>query len=89
MSKSTNRHGRILYSLHSAVTAFPQPTPLMLSQWKKLDKASIITYNKPYDALKHQEKVAIHFNITMGIYGDKLDAKISNDSRHAQPAQSS
>lgn len=70
VSKSTQKYGKILYSMHTDVSAFPKPTQKLIDEWNLLDKIARKVYNKPYDALKDKQKIDLHLNKNLGVYNE-------------------
>lgn len=71
MSKSNDRYGKTLYTLHSSIEANPVPSQRLQREWERLDKYSRIEYRKQYDSLTDEQKVQIHFNANTGVYKEQ------------------
>jgi len=69
MSKSTNRYGPVTKVLRSALEANPKPSPVLVAEWKFLDRVSNFLFGSRYFNLSSKIRLSIH-EIIKGVYTD-------------------
>lgn len=60
MSKSTERYGKVLYSMSTNIDGTPKPSEDLKHEWARFDTAAEKEFGKKYDALTGGQKSALH-----------------------------
>lgn len=69
MSKSINRYGPVSQVLQSFIESKPKPSPVLIAEWKFLDRVSNCVYGSRYFDLTDKVRLSVH-EIIKGVFFD-------------------
>lgn len=78
MSKSTQRHGKVLMTARTFIEASPEPPKKVLRQLAKVDSAAKKQFGKNYNSLSQDQKSELHLRLALRRDAEKREREVKD-----------